>query len=369
MQASLANKRKIKVLFTTSNFETAGSGKVIYDLVRGLDKNKFDVSIACSHDRGDFFKTVEALGLPIYIIDTKTPYRPYYKLYGRIKRIRQFFERHDFDIVHSWQWSNDWTEAVAAKLAGAKWIYTKKAMGFGNKHWKIKSFIADFIITINDDMRAYFPYKKNQRLIPLGLDTHYYANQIDSDKALSQTFKIITVANLVPVKGVEVLIKAVGLLENKGISLTILGAHNNAYGADMKALVTQLGLEEQVDFISKKADVRPYISRCQLYVIPTLDEGRREGMPMALVEAMSMGLPVLGSRVSGIRYVLKDFEQLLFKPGSETALSEKIQMMMTMSEQDRQSLGNAMRQYCQEHFELGKFVFNHEALYEELVER
>ena len=43
---------KIKVLFTIPNFDTAGSGKVLYDLATNLNPLHFEVEIACNHDRG-----------------------------------------------------------------------------------------------------------------------------------------------------------------------------------------------------------------------------------------------------------------------------------------------------------------------------
>ena len=61
-------KRKIKILLTIPNFETAGSKKVLFDLANGLDKEEFDVSIACDHNKGAFFQEIEKLGLPIFII-------------------------------------------------------------------------------------------------------------------------------------------------------------------------------------------------------------------------------------------------------------------------------------------------------------
>src|SRR5690606_27562604 len=146
------NTTKIKILYTIPNFDTAGSGKVVYDLVKGLDKNKFEVEVACSSNRGSFFNEINNLGIPIHIVNTTTNYRPYSSLIFRIKKIRSFFRKNEFDIIHSWHWSSDWTEALAARWAGAKWIYTKKAMSWGNRHWKIRSFLAHFIITINDEM-------------------------------------------------------------------------------------------------------------------------------------------------------------------------------------------------------------------------
>lgn len=359
--------RRIRILFTTSNFNTAGSGKVIYDLIEGLDKTKFDIEIACGHNKGDFFKTVESLGLPIHIFETKANYRPYHTLPIRIDRISKFFKTNKYDIVHSWQWSNDWTEAIAAKFAGAKWLYTKKAMGFKSKHWHIKSYLADYIVTINDEMRSYFPKKKNQKLIPLGIDTDYYSPEHFPGLQDSRTFQIITVANLVPVKGLEVLLQAIHDLKDDDIRLTVLGFNSNDYGQEMQALSIALGLEQQVCFIGKHPDVRPFIAASNLYVIPTLDQGRKEGMPMALVEAMSMGIPVLGSNISGIKFVLKDFRNLLFKAGDSVELGHLISNLKALSFDERRIIGCKLRDYTIENFTLNNFVKSHESLYQQLV--
>lgn len=357
---------RIRILFTTSNFDTAGSGKVIYDLVKGLDKSKFDIEIACGNARGYFFETINSLGVPVHVFSTKTSYRPYVSLPFRILKLVKFFRKQRYDIVHSWQWSNDWTEAVASKLSGSKWIYTKKAMGFANRHWHIKSHLADYIVTINDEMSEYFPNKKAQELIPLGMDTDYYSPNHFVETP-SKYFRIVTVANLVPVKGVELLIKSLSVLNDPMIHLTIVGDNESAYGQSLKNLVVELGLESKVQFIGKQPDVRPYLMEADLYVIPTLDEGRKEGMPMALVEAMSMGVPLLGSDITGIKFVLKDFPQLLFKPADVDALSSKILFMKNLGSEQLIDIGSSLRTYCLKHFTVDRFVFAHEQLYQKLI--
>ena len=360
--------KKIRILFTISNFNTAGSGKVVYDLVKCLDSNKFEIEIACGNREGAFFKVVEALGLPLHIFKTKTPYKPYYNLLFRIWKISKFYKKQRYDIVHSWQWSNDWTEALAARLVGVKWLYTKKAMGFSNKHWYIKSYLADFIVTINDEMRAYFPNKKQQALIPLGIDTDYYNPKLIPGQPKNENvFHIITVANLVPVKGIQVLIEAVHKLRNFRIQLSILGDFDNDYGHTMVALRDHFGMQEQVHFIGKQLDVRPYIVTADLYVIPTLNEGRKEGMPMALVEAMSMGIPVLGSDITGINFVLKDFKELLFTAGDIDALVLKIETMQAMGTEKRLQLGQKLRAYCLDNFTMEAFITAHESLYKTIL--
>ena len=162
---------KIHILYTIPNFDTAGSGKVVYDLAKQLDKSQFKVSIACHHDKGDFFKEVAALGISIYITDVVIPLRPYYNLIQRTKSFRAFLKTEKVDLVHSWNWSSNWSEVLACKLARVTYVYTKKSMGYDNVHWKLKSFLSDFIITCNTDMRSFFSHKKQQRLIPFGLDS------------------------------------------------------------------------------------------------------------------------------------------------------------------------------------------------------
>jgi glycosyltransferase involved in cell wall biosynthesis len=353
---------KIKILYTIPNFDTAGSGKVLYDLAKGLDKQKFAVVIACSNDKGLFFEEVKALGLPIFIRPITKPLKPYYSLLFRLRENIKFIKTNNIDIVHSWHWSSDWTEVLAARLGGAKFVYTKKAMTWGNIHWKIKSYFSNFIITINEEMKNYFPNKKAQKLIPLGLDTNYYNPEL-FQKNQNNVFKIITVANLVPVKGIEVLIKAIHAVSNKDIHLEILGDDRADYASELKKMVLDLGLQNQITFLGKHNDVRPFLAQADLYVIPTLNEGRKEGMPMALVEAMCMAIPVLGSNISGINFVLKDFPKLLFEAKNEKELSEKINILYAKSKVEREVVGKTLRAYCVNNFSYEKFIAEHEKLY------
>ena len=128
-----------------------------------------------------------------------------------------------------------------------------------------------------------------------------------------------------------------------------------------------LNMSDQVTFLGKQLDVRPYIAASDLYVIPTLNQGRKEGMPMALVEAMSMEIPILGSDISGINYVLKDFSELLVEAGNVKQLASQIERIKLLSSAERMDLGNRLRAFCIEHFTVKSFVTAHEFLYEEIM--
>lgn len=357
------SNQKIKILYTIPNFNTAGSGKVLYDLAKNLNKEKFEVHIACLHNKGTFFQEVKALGLPIHFIETTCVVKPYWSILKRVKPYKQFIKQNKFDIVHSWHWSSDWTETLAVRLGGAQFVYTKKAMTWGNIHWKIRSCLSSFIITINEEMRNYFPNKKAQKLIPLGLDTDYYSPEHFSKKNNLGKFKIITVANLVPVKGIEVLIEAVISLNSSIVELSILGDDSNDYANKLKQKVKNLNKEEQIHFLGKHTDVRPFLAESDLYVIPS----QKEGMPMALVEAMSMAVPVLGSDISGIKFVLKDFKELLFEANNVNELAQKINSFSCKTDKEKATICQKLRNYVVDNFSMEKFISEHESLYYSLA--
>lgn len=358
------NARRIKILYTIPNFDTAGSGKVVYDLAGGLDPSRFEVEIACAHSRGNFFKKVETLGFPIHLMETTVKYRPYITLPFRLWPVIRFFRKKKFDVIHSWHWSSDWTEVLAARLAGVKWVYTKKAMNWGNIHWKIKCLLANFIITVNDDMKHYFEYKRNQKLIPFGLDTEYYVSQHQGTNGNGE-IKLVTVANLVPIKGIETILEAVSQINSRKVQLIIVGDDATPYAAKLKSLCTELGVEQQVVFTGKISDVRSEVASASIYIISTLEPG--EGMPMALVEAMSMGVPVLGSNVPGIRHVLKDFPEFMFEVKSPVSLSQKIKDILDLSKDQHKQIGEELRAYCVKHFSRKRFIDDHMTLYSSLL--
>lgn len=84
---------------------------------------------------------------------------------------------------------------------------------------------------------------------------------------------------------------------------------------------------------------------------------------MALVEAMSMGIPVLGSDISGINFVLKDFPGLLFEASNQKALADRLMKLKEEGKIYRRELGVALRNYTKDNFSMEEFILSHEKLY------
>ena len=364
-------QKKIKIVFTIPNFDTAGSGKVVYDLVNNLDQTIFEPEICCFHSRGAFMEEINTLAVKVHLFPFAINYRPFFTFPFRLIKLIRFFRKQQFDIIHSWHWSSDFSEPLAAKLAGIPFVFTKKSMGWGNKAWKWRSSLSDKIITINEDMKSFFSKKNIEKVIeiPLGVDINYYTPQLKDHTALlkelaidTNDFVIVSVVNLIPVKGIEILIKAIVELNNPNSKLLIVGNDKGDYAATLKKMAQG---NSSIHFLGKKADVRPYHAIADVFVIPTLELG--EGLPVAPLEAMASGKIVIGSNVSGVKDILKKFPNNLFEPNNIQSLKESILRIMNMKQEERIQLEQEMRTHVENTFSIAQFIDKHSALYKEML--
>lgn len=366
--------KRIRILYTIPNFNTAGSGKSVYDLVKGLDRTVFEPEICCFHNKGNFFKEVEKLNVKIHLFPFTASYTPRISFISRVLKIRKFFKSNKFDIIHSWHWSSDISEPLAAKLAGIPYVYTKKAMGWGNRYWTWRSKLSSKVIVVNADMVNLYFSKMLHKIerFPLAIDTDYYMplqKQYKSPEGLvfkKDDFIILSVANLVEVKGIETLLEAVRKLNDNRIKILIVGNDKNEYSIALKEKYKN---EKNLFFLGKKLDVRPYLALADVFVIPTKDEGRKEGIPNAPLEAMATNCIVLGSNISGISDILKKFSKNLFQASNFDDLANKINAIMNMPISDRIKLEKEMRSNVIKEFSITEFLKNHETLYLNLVKK
>ena len=61
--------KKIKILFTIPNFDSAGSGKALFHIADGLNRELFEPHILCLHKKGVFFETVEKSRIPVHVFN------------------------------------------------------------------------------------------------------------------------------------------------------------------------------------------------------------------------------------------------------------------------------------------------------------
>ncbi len=373
--------KKITVLFTIPNFDTAGSGKALLNIAKGLNPEKFEAHIMCLHDRGSFFDVVKSSGLPVYTYQYIPVSRPIIRMFKDCWRVSRYFRKMNPDIIHSYNYTANYTEALAARMARIPWVFTKKNMNWGGKSkngWKLRSLLAKKIAVQNTDMMGLF-YNNNKKavLIPRGVDVTYFkpTDQLTTEE-ISPNFPssqrlLICVANFVPVKGIEILIQVFYKLQEKHAnwSLLLVGDASNAYGQQLQQKVITLKMTHRIKFSGKLLDVRPQLKRAEIFVLPTKDEGRREGSPVALLEAMAEGKVVLGSNIPGIRDQLHNFPENLFEPSDHQDLATKLNYFMEQSKQSLKEMGLSFRAHATANYAIEKEIKKHELLYESIYSR
>jgi glycosyltransferase involved in cell wall biosynthesis/peptidoglycan/xylan/chitin deacetylase (PgdA/CDA1 family) len=249
---------------------------------------------------------------------------------------------------------------VCWRLCGAPFSFTAHAhdlyvhkMGLARR---IRD--ADFVVAISEHnrrlMRSLGATDTPIHVIHCGIDLGAYRYAPRVPPADGEV-RALMVASLEPKKGHRFLFDALaGHPGLERVSLDLVG------GGDLlpalKAQVERLGLAERVRFLGSRPEheVADLLARADLFVLPSivLPSGDTEGIPVALMEAMASGVPVVSSRVSGIPELVQDGETgLLAEPGDVAGLAEALARTIDRPEETRRRV-DAARALVEEQFDL-----------------
>nr|QNO41822.1 D-inositol-3-phosphate glycosyltransferase [Methanosarcinales archaeon ANME-2c ERB4]QNO42778.1 D-inositol-3-phosphate glycosyltransferase [Methanosarcinales archaeon ANME-2c ERB4] len=190
---------------------------------------------------------------------------------------------------------------------------------------------AESVITISE-------YNKNYLISEIGVNNRIEVIRcgIDLDKFNPQKnlkaygrIKLLTVARLVAKKGLAYLIKAIPMVVKKmpNCELTIIGS-GPQYG-NLQHLVRDPDIESYVQFRGDVSDseLMRYYDDVDMFILPciVIENGDRDGIPVAMMEAMTMELPVISTTVSGIPELVEDGASgILVSPKDEKAIADAI---------------------------------------------
>ncbi|MBS1772955.1 MAG: glycosyltransferase family 4 protein [Bacteroidetes bacterium] len=329
-------KKKVRILFTIPNFITAGSGMEMLNIIERLETNIFEPVICVQQEGGALFEYAKNRGLEIIVhpFSVENP-TGLFNTIKQAKLLATYFKPFQFDIWQSFNWSSDYSEALVARYAGSRYVYVKKNMNWGRKAWKIKSFLSKKIVARNSTMFFTFfkpPYLNRKTVfITGGVNTDKYSPARNSVVKVrynipSHHYTIICVAQIIKSKDQLTLIDAVKELDN--VSVLFVGAERDeAYATELKNKVEEYRLTDRIHFLGAVSNISELLNGCDAFVLPTTNtDGHEEGCPVALLEAMSVGLPCIASNVAGNRdLIVTNKTGLLFKPGNSEELKACIE--------------------------------------------
>jgi len=162
-------------------------------------------------------------------------------------------------------------------------------------------------------------HRKKIVFIPNGVDIESFtpSNQPVSGR------NVLWIGRMTQEKGLKYLIEAMVEIVKKMPDVRLILVGSGPLEKDMRDLTVRLGLGNHISFEGEQPhrEVPNYLRRTRLLVFPSLSEG----LPLAMLEALACGIPVVGSRVGGIAEVVTDGEiGILVQPGEPKELSEAV---------------------------------------------
>jgi len=172
-----------------------------------------------------------------------------------------------------------------------------------------------------------------------------------------------TIGNLYPVKGHRYFLEAAALVTKTIPNAAFVIAGRGDLLSDLQHTAQMLGIDRQVLFLGHRQDIAALLQAMDVFVLPSLSEG----LPLALLEAMSARKPVVGTAVGGVPEVIVDGETgLIVPPKDAPALAHKIVFLLTHPD-EAMRLGRLARLRVEEQFSVSSMVRGYEDLYARCV--
>lgn len=362
---------KKRILYIVEDLEGGGAERVVVNLATRLDRGRFEPHVCCLAKRGALAGEIERAGITLHVLGKRPGIDPLLllRLHALIRRLRP-------DVIHTHLFTGNAWGRMAGWLAGTKRIiasehsvdlWKDRLRLFVDRMLAIPTYrviakseaIADFYKTI-----AHIPSRKVTTVLN-GIDLSLYGNGGDTAAARASicvpgdALLLGAIGRLSPEKGHDVLIKAAGMLAGDlpGLHLLLVGEGPSRW--HLEKMVCSLGMRERVHLPGHRGDVPDLLSATDIFVLPS----RREGLPLALLEAMASGLPVVAAEVGGCGEVIEDGRNgLLVPPGRPDLLARAVRNL-AQNEQLRRSLGSEARRTIEERFSVERMVRQIEELY------
>jgi glycosyltransferase involved in cell wall biosynthesis len=375
---------RVRLLHIVGESRFGGIAKIILPLGRITRAEGWQVDVLTTDPVVQ--QAVKQHGLGLVNLDViRREIRPMWDLRGLV-RLTRFLRSEPYQIVHTHTSKAGFVGRLAARLAGVP-VIVHTAHGFAfheDSPVSVRRFYSalerlasrwcDRIVTVSEFHRTWaieLGICSPRRIIaiPNGIAEVVRNREVGLSEvrremgALPGDLVILSMARLAPDKGLEYLIEAANKLPRTGRRIRIVIAGDGSDRDRLEQLAGRLNVTDRVAFLGFREDVGDLLAASDLVVLPSL----REGLSIALLEAMAMGKPIIASSIGSQREVASRADMArLVRPADPLALSEAI-VRLTGDEGLMARLGaNARALYVSRYTE-NRMLQSYRQLYFELL--
>ena len=377
-----AGDRKLRVAFITTSMIVGGQERVIMDVVNNMDRDRYDVALLLTKERGplcDFVQdhvTVEhdfrrgSLGA----------FRAYPRLLSWMKKWKpdcvftvgtgdKFFlgrlaaKRTGVPVIISGLHCTPGPEHVGRTILG-KW--NKKLMHLNHQVVTVTHHMADYLAEHEG-----YP-RELTTVIPNGVDMERYfphepPAELREELGLPEGSKVASIiAALRKEKRHDLFLQAARLVVNQIPEAKFLIVGDGPSRAEYEQQSKDLNLQDSVQFLGSRHDIPEIQAISSVVCLASTDV---ESAPICMLEALASGRPQVATAIGGIPKIIDDgVTGFLAPPGDVPALAEKITTILA-DDNLAASMGKAARQRGLDQFSVDSMVQGHEVLIDRLYQQ
>jgi glycosyltransferase involved in cell wall biosynthesis len=339
----------IRVLHVIDHLDLGGAQTALVDMLRHRNRSAFDVEVAVMHGRGPFADALEELGIRVHSL-ARAKWPPAY-----VTEFLRLLRGADFHVVHFHLQGANWIAKPLAALAGQRVLIAHEHSSGDLRFRGLRSLIPDAsthlfstrIIAVSKGVRDFLTRWEAIspdliEVVPNAVDEDLFQPCTDEEQRAARSRFSLPVNTFVA--------GGIGRLahEKHFILVAELAArHPNVYfavagsgpeGERIAARADELGVKERVRLLGSVLDRGSFYRALDAFLLPSLFEG----LPMALLEAMFSGVPVLSSRLEGVSAILiNEKEGLLASAGDVEDFSRQLKRLEASPELGRRLAASA----------------------------
>lgn len=301
----MSTPQKITIVHVIFSLTYGGAENQVIQLLNGLSKQHLKkILVTFQHVDSSFSRELdpEIMSFNMNL-----------RRWGQIRcifKLYRLFRRFNTDVVHAHLFHTSLYTAIAARLAGVPVVLTTE---HGEFLWKkaIHHTIEKLVISPLVDMRvAVSKDIQNIRIKSRDVPKHkikVIPNCVKVPKKpekykARKRLRIGTVGRLVPAKDYRTLIMAFNTLIKDRMNCDLIFVGDGPEQSELKSMVQDLGISEYVTFLGFQAEINSLLSEFDIFILSSI----REGIPVSMLEAMAMRVPVVVTNVGGIPEVIEN---------------------------------------------------------------
>ena len=335
----------VKLLHVVGDSRFGGAGRIILGLGKTAQAEGWEVDVLATDPV--FQRSIREQGLGVVDLDViRREIRPLWDLTGLI-RLNRFLRQQRYRIVHTHTSKAGFIGRLAARLAGVPTIvHTVHGFAFheqspGYVRWfystleRIAAPWCDRLVSVSEFHRDWALALRicdagRITAIPNGIAAPERNPEIapaESRRRMGvpdDDLLILTMSRLAGDKGLDYLIEALAALPPDLRKVRLVVAGDGPVRAPLEQLARTRGISARVTFLGFRDDVGDLLAACDLVALPSL----REGLSIALLEAMSAGKPIIATSIGSHRELASQADiALLVPPADARSLCDAIVRM------------------------------------------